>query len=115
MASEVDEYINRQKSPQKEILKRLRRLIKKGFPRIKEELKVGVPWYEGKFYLVGLRNSVNMGFAVKGLSKEEKALFQGQGKTMKHLKFKSAKEVDGKEVLRLAKLVYQKAKCGKCV
>jgi hypothetical protein len=41
-------------------------------------------------------------------------LFKGGGKTMKHLKFKTLKEVDGKEVLKLAKLVQKKAKCGKC-
>ena len=110
----VSKYIEKQKSPQKEILKKLRKLMKKAFPKLEEKMQYGVPCFGNKFYLAGLKDSVNMGFAVTGLSKEEKALFKGGGKTMKHLKFKSVEEVDGKEVARLAKLVQKKAKCVSC-
>jgi len=48
MNKEVKEYIEKQKSPQKEICKKLRKIILKTFPDTKEEMKLGVPWYEGK-------------------------------------------------------------------
>ena len=68
MSQKVEEYIEKQELPQREILLKLRDLIFKTFSNIKEEFKMGVPWYEEKFYLVALRDHVNLGFAVKGLS-----------------------------------------------
>ena len=62
MNKEVEEYIEKQKSPQKEICKKLRKIILKTFPDIKEEMKLGVPWYEGKYYIVALKTYVNLGF-----------------------------------------------------
>ncbi|MBN2367658.1 DUF1801 domain-containing protein [Candidatus Woesearchaeota archaeon] len=114
MDKQVDEYIEKQKSPQKEICKRLRKIILKTFPKIDEKMKMGVPWY-GKYYIVGLKDSVNLGFSVKGLSKEDKDIFKGARKLMRHLKFKEAKEIDEKEIVRLLKLVDKKAECGSCV
>ena len=70
---------------------------------------MGVPWYEGKFYLVALKDHVNMGFSVKGLSEQEKALFEGKGKTMRHLKFYSLEDVDEAMVAKLLRLVAEKA------
>jgi uncharacterized protein YdhG (YjbR/CyaY superfamily) len=47
----IDEYIEKQKSPLKEICNQLRKIIFKTFPNIKEEMKWGVPSYgEGKYY-----------------------------------------------------------------
>ncbi|MBU1167641.1 DUF1801 domain-containing protein [Patescibacteria group bacterium] len=111
MHKEVTQYINKQKSPQKEILAKLRRLILKTLPKIEEEMKLGVPWYEGKFYLVGLKKDVNIGFAIKGLTKNEMDLFSGSGKIMRHLKIATAKDIDEKNLVKLLKLVYKKAKC----
>jgi len=49
MYGEIDEYIKKLKSPQKEICTELRRILLKYFPGIKEELKWGVPSYaDGK-------------------------------------------------------------------
>jgi hypothetical protein len=69
---------------------------------------MGVPCYEGKFYLVALKDHVNMGFSVKGLSEQEKALFEGKGKTMRHLKFYSLEDVDEARVTKLLRLVAEK-------
>ena len=33
--------------------------------KIKESIKMGVAWYEGMYYIVGLKDSVNLGFSVK--------------------------------------------------
>lgn len=108
----VSEYIEKKKSPQKEILQQLRKIIKATFPKAKEEMRWGVPVFEdGKFYIVGLKDSVNLGFSVSGLNGKEMANFKGNGKLMRHLKFRSLDEIDEKKVVSLLKMVQKKAKC----
>jgi hypothetical protein len=105
----VDEYIEKQKSPQKEICNKLRKTIFKTFPNIKEEMKWGVPAYaDGKYYFVALKTHVNLGFSINGLSKEKIALFQGSGKTMRIIEIKSEKEIDEKQIVKLLKEVKNK-------
>ena len=105
MNKEVDDYIEKQKSPQKEICQKLREILLKTFPDIKEEMKLGVPWYEGKYYIVALKDHVNLGFSLKGLSGKEVGLFEGGGKTMKHIKIRSLNEIDEKKIVELLKVV----------
>jgi hypothetical protein len=100
---EVDRYINKFDIEKKEILKKLRAIILKTRPDLKEEFKMGVPWYSGLFYLVALKDHVNMGFAFGGLKKHEKEL-EGKGKYMRHIKFFSSKDIDEKKLIRLIKL-----------
>jgi len=102
---EVDDYIKKQKSPQKQILQKLRRIILKTYPKIREEMKMGVPWYEGRCYLVGLKDHVNIGFSVKGMPKKDMDLLEGKGRYMRHVKVYSAKEIDEKKIVRLLKAV----------
>lgn len=113
MDKEVTNYIEKQKSPQKEICKKLRELIFKTLPNIDEKVKLGVAWY-GKYYIVGLKDSVNLGFSVKGLSKADMDNFTGKGTYMRHLKFRELRDVDDKRIIRLLKLVDKKAECGSC-
>jgi hypothetical protein len=110
-SAEVEKYVDKQKSPQKEIVQRLRATILETFPDIKEEFKMGVPWYEGKFYVVALRDHVNLGFSVMGLSEQEQALFEGKGKMMRHIKFYSLEDVDVGRVAKLLRLVAEKSTC----
>ncbi len=57
MDNKVDEYIEKQKSPQKEICRKLRQIIFKIFPDIEERMKWGVPTYDkDKFYIVALKH-----------------------------------------------------------
>ena len=105
MSREVNDYIEKQASPQKEICQSLRRIILQAFPNIKEEMKLGVPWYEGKYYIVALKNHVNLGFSLKELSSQEVGLFEGGGKIMKHIKFRSTSEVDERKIVELLKVV----------
>ena len=105
MSKEVNDYIEKQKSPQREICQRLRRIILKTFPNIKEEMKLGVPWYEGKYYIVALKDHVNLGFSLKGLSSKEVGLFEGGGKTMKHVKIRSLNEINEKKIVELLKVI----------
>lgn len=104
----VDAYIKKQKSPQKEICSRLRKLLLAS--GASEEFKLGVPWY-GKFYIVALKDHVNIGFSVKGLSKSEQALFEGKGKLMRHIKIRSLKELDEKKLKKMINIVKKKSKC----
>jgi hypothetical protein len=106
---ETEKYIEKQKSPQREIVQRLRDIIFKTFPGIKEEFKMGVPWYEGKYYIVALKDHVNLGFSVKGLSEKEAAAFEGKGKMMRHVKFYSLEDVDEVRTVKLLRLVAEKS------
>jgi len=72
---------------------------------------MGVPWYEGRFYVVALKDHVNMGFSVKGLSEQEKALFEGKGALMRHVKFYCLEDVDELRVKKMLKLVAEKSTC----
>lgn len=104
----VDEYIEKQQSSQREICKKLRQIIFKTFPDIKEEMKWGVPSYgNGKYYFVALKTHVNLGFSIKGLSKEEITLFQGSGKTMRHIEIMSENEIDETQIVKLLKLIQE--------
>ncbi len=103
--TKVDDYLKKQKSPQKEICMRLRKIILKTLPDVKEEMKMGVPWYEGKYYLVALKDHVNMGFCLKGLPKKEIDALEGAGKTMRHIKFFSLGDIEEKRIVRLLKLL----------
>jgi hypothetical protein len=112
MNKKVTEYIGKQKEPQKQICSKLRRIILKAFPDIKEDMKMGVPWYKGMYYIVRLRDSVNLGVSVKGLNKQDMSNFSGTGKYMRHLKFKDVKDIDEANIIKLLKLVDKKAECG---
>lgn len=109
MNKDVDEYIEKQKSPQKEICLELRRIIFRIFPKNREEMKWGVPSYaKGKYYFVALKNHINLGFSLKGLSKEEQKRFEDSGKATKHIKIRSLEEINQKEIVDLLKMVWEK-------
>ena len=112
-SKEVDDYIEKQKSPQKEICRKLRQIILAKFPKAEERMRLGVPWY-GKFYIVSLKDSVNLGFSIEGLAKKDMDSFSGKGKLMRHLKFKEIKEINEVKIAKLLKLVDEKAECKSC-
>ncbi|MFX0081986.1 MAG: DUF1801 domain-containing protein [Candidatus Hodarchaeota archaeon] len=105
MDGKVNEYIEKQKSPQKEICQKLREIILSTFPNIIEEMKYGVPYYADKYYIVALKTHVNLGFSIKGLTKEEIELFEGSGKTTKHIKIKALENIDEKKIVKLLKMI----------
>lgn len=115
MDADVETYIKKQKSPQKEICQRLRTIILSTIPGIPEKMIVGVPCYGrtekdpcGKFYIAALSDHVNLGFSLQRLSKEEQGFFEGTGKTMKHIKVYTVEGIDEKKIVRLLKLVNEK-------
>ena len=105
MDKKVRSYIEKLSSPQKEICKKLRKVILGTFPDLKESFKNGVPWYEDKFYIVGFKDHVNIGFSVKGLTNTEMSALEGKGEYMRHIKIYSIDEIDENSIVRLLKIV----------
>ncbi len=115
MVSQVDAYIEKQKSPQKEILQEVRRIFRETLPNCEEETKWGVVTYAaGKFYIAAMKNRVHVGFAVTGLDDDEKSLLEGNGKTMRHIKIPTIESIDKAHLVSLIKMVDKKAICKPC-
>ena len=115
MDKQVDDYIDKQKSPQKEILQKVRKIFQKTLPDSKEKMMWGaVTFAGGKFYIAAMKNRVHVGFVISGLSKEEISLFKGSGKTMRHIKIHSLDDIDEKTLIKLIKMVDKKAICKPC-
>jgi hypothetical protein len=115
MGSQVDAYIDEQKSPQKEILQEVRRIFKETLPSCEERTAWGVVTFAGgKFYVAAMKNRVHVGFAVAGLSPEEMNLFEGTGKTMRHIKIQTLEGLDKASLVKLIRMVDEKAICKPC-
>ena len=115
MEKQVNAYIEKQKSPQKEILKKVRKIFLETLPNCEEKMTWGVLTYAaGKFYLAAMKNRVHVGFAITGLSKDEISLFEGSGKTMRHIKIPTLESIDKKMLVKLIKMVDEKAICKSC-
>jgi hypothetical protein len=115
MDNQVDAYIEKQKSPQKEILQELRKVFRDTLPNCKEEMRWGVVTFAaGKFYIAAMKNRVHVGFAITGLSENEIGLFEGKGKTMRHIKIPTLESIDEKRLVKLIEMVDKKAICKPC-
>ena len=115
MDKQVNEYIEKQKSPQKQIIKIVRKIFQKTLPSCEEKMAWGVITFgAGKFYIAAMKNRVHVGFAITGLSKDEVSLFEGSGKTMRHIKIPSLENIDEKMLVKLIKMVDKKAVCKSC-
>ena len=115
MNKQVDDYIEKQKSPQKEILMKVREIFLKTLPNCKEKSAWGVvAFQEGKFYIATMKNRVHVGFSINGLNNEEIGLFEGSGKTMRHIKIHSLEDIDEKKLVKLIKIVDKKTICNPC-
>ena len=108
MDEKVNQYIEKQNSPQKEICVVLRNIILKIYPSLKEEMKWGVPNYGNLFYFVALKSYVNLGFSIKNLSDDEIKLLEGTGKTMRHIKINTIEDIDEDKIKKLLKMVLDK-------
>ena len=115
MDNQVNEYIKKQKSPQKEIIQKVRNIFLKTLPNCEEKKAwVVIVFAGGKFYIGAMKNRVHVGFAINGLNKEEIGLFEGSGKTMRHIKIHSLEDIDVKKLVKLIKLVDKKTICNQC-
>jgi hypothetical protein len=107
MTENVETYIKKQPSPQREVCERLREIILRALPHVPEEMKWGVPTYAGgAYYIVALKDHVNLGFSIVGLSADEVSQFVGTG-TMKHVEIRTVGEIDEAHITRLLQLVWK--------
>jgi hypothetical protein len=112
---QIEDYIESQKSPQKEIIQKLRKIFLKTLPNCEEKKRWGVITFsDGKFYIGSIKNRVHIGFAINGFNKDEINLFEGSGKTMRHIKIYSLDDIDKKKLVKLIKLVDKKTICNQC-
>jgi uncharacterized protein YdhG (YjbR/CyaY superfamily) len=115
MEKQVKDYIEKQKSPQKEIIQKVRKIFKKTLPNCEEKMRWGVITFAtGKFYLAAMKNRVHVGFAITGLDKDEIDLFEGTGKTMRHIKIPKLENIDQEKLVNLIEMVNNKAICETC-
>ncbi len=115
MDKQLNEYIEKQKSPQKEIIRKVRKIFQKTLTNCEEKMRWGVITYvTGKFYIAAMKNRVHVGFAITGLNKEEIRLFEGNGKTMRHIKLPTLEHIDEKTLVNLIELVNKKTICQPC-
>ena len=112
MNEKIEKYINKQASPQKEIIIKVRDIFRKTLTNDNENFAWGVIVYcKGKFYIAAMKNRVHIGFAITGLNKEEIDIFEGSGKTMRHIKIHSVDDINEKKLVKIIKLVNNKTIC----
>ena len=115
MDKQVNDYIEKQKSPQKEIIQKVRKIFQKTLLNSAEKMHWGAITYaEDKFYIAAMKNRVHVGFAITGLSKDEICLFEGSGKTMRHIKIPTLEDVDEEKLGELIEMVNKKTICNQC-
>jgi uncharacterized protein YdhG (YjbR/CyaY superfamily) len=115
MEKQVISYIEKQNSPQRQILQEVRKIFFETLPDCQEKMMWGVITFEdGKFYIAAMKNRVHVGFAVMGLSDEEIGLFEGKGKTMRHIKVPTIESIERERLVKLIKMVDKKATCKPC-
>jgi uncharacterized protein YdhG (YjbR/CyaY superfamily) len=115
MDKQVNEYIEKQRSPQKEILQEVRKIFRETLPNCEEKMAWGVVTFAGgKFYIAAMKNRVHVGFAITGLNKDEIGLFEGSGKTMRHTKIPAVESIDRKRLIELIRMVDKKVICKPC-
>lgn len=110
MDIKIKEYIDKQNANEKALLLEARKLIFDTLPNCDEFIKWGVLSYaQGKIYLVALKGKIHIGFSIINLSKEETKLFEGTGKTTRHIKIFSLNDLEEKNIPNLIKMVNEKA------
>ena len=113
MDAKVQQYLEKTPPPHKEICLKLREIILQVFPDITEELKRGVPVFDGgRFEIRVQKNQVNLVFSIAGLTKKQLALFEGNGKTMRHIKISTVADFDEKKLVKLLKMAGKNLKAG---
>jgi hypothetical protein len=112
MDKETNVYIEKQKSPQKEILQKVRKIFQKTLPGCEEKMVWGVVTFaSGKFYIAAMKSCVHIGFAISGLREDEISMFEGSGKTMRHIKIPTLEGINEIKLVKMIELVDKKASC----
>ena len=109
MYPQVKEYLEKQSPDRRKIMENLREILIGAIPNLNEKMEYGVMCYDDLYYIANLPKQINMGFSIIGLAPEEVKLFEGTGKTMRHLKFESIDSIDKEELVKIINLVRDKA------
>ena len=109
MHPQIKQYLDKQPPDRQKIMERLREILMEAIPSLKEKMEYGVMCYDDLYYIANLPKQINMGFSIIGLAPEEVKLFQGTGKTMRHLKFENIDSIDKEQLVKIIKLVRNKA------
>ena len=109
MHPQIKEYLEKQSPDRRKIMEYLREVLLDAIPSLNEKMEWGVMCYDDLYYIANLPKQINMGFSIIGLTPEEVKLFEGTGKTMRHLKFESIESIDKEELIKIIKLVREKA------
>ena len=73
---------------------------------------LGVLWsMQVENFIASMKNRVHVGFAITGLNKEEINMFEGSGRTMRHIKIHSLKDIKEERLVNLINMVNKKASC----
>ncbi len=98
----VDKYIEKQKSPQKEICKKLRKIVLKIKPNAKEEIK-----YRGLVFVIDAKlicgifirkNHISVEFSFGARMPDPDNFLEGSGKYRRHIKIFQQEDIKNKKV-----------------
>ncbi len=108
LGAPADAFFAQQPPERREHLEALRALVKKAAPGARESMKWGMPYFELKGGFCALYTSdtyaaLNIMAPPEKLDDPEGKL-EGTGKTMRHLKVRSAADIDEASILRWVKI-----------
>ncbi len=87
------------------LIDKLRRIVKRALPNATETVKWGRPTYtlrgENVAWILNYRDHVDLGFFMGAKLKSE--LLEGTGKSLRHIKVRTVKDINRKEFTRLLK------------
>ncbi|WP_164020817.1 DUF1801 domain-containing protein [Pyxidicoccus trucidator] len=107
LGAPADAFFAQQPPERREHLEALRALVKKAAPGARESMKWGMPYFELKGGFCALYTSTTYA-ALSIMAPPEKlddpeGKLEGTGKTMRHLKVRSAADIDEASILRWVK------------
>jgi hypothetical protein len=95
-----NEYLADQRPKNQPLIRRLRRFVRSEAPQLKEAVKWGNGcWVRGKVpvsYVYSAPDHVQFGFFRGAFLKDPKALLQGKGAYVRHIKLRKSSDLDEK-------------------
>ena len=100
--STVDEYVSIQDQWKKNVLTKLRTIVKENAPSVKESIKWAQPVYEnddGPFcFMRAHKNHINIGFWRGAIMDDPHHLLEGDGVKMRHIKITRETKIDDEKI-----------------
>ena len=100
--STVYEYVSIQDQWKKDVLTKLRKIVKENSPSVKESIKWAQPVYEnddGPFcFMRAHKNHINIGFWRGAIMDDPHHLLEGDGVKMRHIKITRETKIDDEKI-----------------